>query len=201
MAQVKKAKSKKAKSVKRNETPPIKFTWLRKEVSKEEFDKAAEEVRLANRNDQISARNFGWKLIKLRQCMYHGDFTKWLRSNSIDQNRASYCMRVAEGKTKKKATPKDDPLQENIQRQLGQMYKLASKRMLTPDAMSVHAMEVVHSICARAGKMQGWPVHNPKDAKIAPLLTALKESLDNYLAALFAEHQTARAAEAGSSGS
>ena len=188
----------KAKKAGPNDTPRLEYGNDKKKISKKEFDKRVAAVRLAWHNDQTSAKTFGWKLIHLHECMdKHGDFTKWLRRNGIDQNRASYCMRVAQGKVKKTVAREEDPLQENIAKQLAQMYKLASKQMLTPDAMSVHAMEVVHSICARAGKMSGWTVHNPKDAKIAPLLTALRESLDNYLDALFADKR-AKAAGAGS---
>jgi len=176
-------KSKKQKDP--NTTPRLKFGSIRKEVSKEEFDNAAQEVMKAWRNDQTSARDFGWKLLKLRKYMHHSQFTKWLRSHSIDQNRASYCMRVAQGLVKAAAARRNDPLQVNVKQQLSQMYKLAKQKMLTPEAMRVHAMEVVHSICARAGKMQGWAVHDPKEKEVAPFLNALRQSLDNYLDALF----------------
>ena len=192
------AKAKKKKHP--NETPRLKFGSVRREVTKEELDKCMHDVRVAHRNEVTSAKAFGWALIKLRKCMHtHGAFTKWLRENSIDQNRASYCMREAQGLRAKTASPKNDPLQKNIQRHLGEMYKLANQKDLTRVAMTTHAMEVVYSICARAGKMSGWPMHHPKDESLAPLQASLRKSLDHYLDALFDTGKKAKAA--GSSGS
>jgi len=191
------AKAQKTRAAKPNDTPRLKFSYQRKEVTEEQLDKCIHDVRMAARNDHTSAKAFGRALIKLRECMYkHGQFTKWLRANSIDQNRASYCMRESQGLRKKTVAPKNDPLQKNIQWQLGEMYKLANKKDLTLDAMSAHAMEVVHSICARAGRMSDWPMHSPKDENVAQLLASLKKSLDNYLVALFEK----KAKAAGSSG-
>jgi hypothetical protein len=53
-----------------------------------------------------SAKELGVALNNVKAVSPHGEFQKWLKSNSIVRARASYCMRVANGKqdaAKKKA--------------------------------------------------------------------------------------------------
>lgn len=47
---------------------------------------------------QDSAKALGAALVEVKTAMPHGDFKPWLKAQGIDRNRATYCMRVSNGK-------------------------------------------------------------------------------------------------------
>jgi Protein of unknown function (DUF3102) len=53
---------------------------------------------LATHKSENSAKALGVALNKLKDACGHGNFQPWLKQNNIDRNRATYCMRVANGK-------------------------------------------------------------------------------------------------------
>lgn len=56
--------------------------------------------------DQASAGELGHALIAVREKMFQlgrGSFTKWYRQKKLAENRVNYCIRLAEGKVKKRA--------------------------------------------------------------------------------------------------
>ena len=56
------------------------------------------------------AKEFGKALIALRAgCTKRGQFMAWLRDNRIDENRAMYCLRLAQEKVKTASASKSDP--------------------------------------------------------------------------------------------
>jgi hypothetical protein len=56
-----------------------------------------------------AASEFGEALIALRaECKKRGQFMEWLRKNKIDENRAMYCLRLAQGKVKTASSGKAD---------------------------------------------------------------------------------------------
>jgi hypothetical protein len=66
---------------------------------------------LATHKSENSAKALGVALLKVKAHCPHSEFKPWLEQNKIDRNRATYCMRVANGKhhakrasEKKKAT-------------------------------------------------------------------------------------------------
>src|SRR5271169_2123771 len=76
--------------------PRAKLREIKKEITEKDFKQRAGAVLEACETDRVSAKDFGKALLRLKEAFYtHGHFTKWLRTNDIDQNRASYCMRKA----------------------------------------------------------------------------------------------------------
>jgi hypothetical protein len=61
---------------------------------------------LAIDKSDSSAKALGEALLKVKATCDQGEFQPWLKQNSIDRNRATYCMRVANGKHAKKAAEK-----------------------------------------------------------------------------------------------
>ena len=138
-----------------NATPRLKFPYVRKEVSKEEFETAVAEVQTAWRNHQVSTRDFGWKLLKLRKLMYtHGQFTKWLRAHSIDINHASYCMRTVQGLTKKSQERIKNLPVSLCKKQLDELFVPRAEK--APDFELPKIAELVVNVCAQFGASSAW---------------------------------------------
>ena len=167
---------------------------IRKEVSQKEFDSAAAEVKAAWRNDQTSARDFGQKLLALRKLMYtHGQFTKWLRANGVDQNRASYCMRKAlnkaeEAQEKGKLTP-----QAVIKRKVDELFKMVYKEPFTHIQLSERMFEINELMVVWIIKVgvykAGWTapkdIRRVNDPRWVDASWKIKDSIDNLWKVLF----------------
>lgn len=186
-----KSKNKKAKQKDPNATPRLKFGYVRKEISKEEYEAAVSEVQAAWRTHQVSARDFGCKLLKLRKLMYHGQFTKWLRSNSIDINHASYCMRTFLGLGKKAKERIQNLPQSVVKKQIDTLFAPSEEKL--PGPVSGQVAQFILETCAQLGKASGWtftpgimdesgtisPMHEATSAKLAgPLAKAVSKLLD-----------------------
>jgi hypothetical protein len=137
-----------------NATPRLKFGPVKKEVSKEEYENAVAEVQTAWRTHQVSARDFGCKLFKLRKLMYHGQFTKWLRANSIDVNHASYCMRNFLGLDKKAKERIQNLPQSVVKKQIDALFAPAEEKL--PVQVSGQVATFILETCAQLGKASGW---------------------------------------------
>jgi hypothetical protein len=82
------------------------------------------------KKDETNARVLGETLLAIKKLMVeHGDFGKWWRREKLDQNRVSYCMRLAEGKVaESKAKAKTSPRTKallTITKKLRKLYDLA----------------------------------------------------------------------------
>jgi hypothetical protein len=86
---------------------------------------------------QMTARELGEALSKVKKGMLYGQYTNWLKENGIDRNRANYCTRLV-------APKKDEPGVfdglENNPGLLAQVTKLAEKRGETIPAFALNVL-------------------------------------------------------------
>lgn len=71
------------------------------EISKSDFTDLEKTAIQLWKADEKSAKELGEALIKVQKALRsidYGNFGRWLKKHKIPQNRASYCMRVAENK-------------------------------------------------------------------------------------------------------
>ena len=113
--------------------PPTK-----EEIAKAKHDLATVEEELLGlqdkalklwKKDETTAKELGETLLKIKKLLPHGEFGRWWRKEKLDQNRVSYCMRLAEDKVadaKAKATtsPRTKALL-TITKKLRKLYDLA----------------------------------------------------------------------------
>jgi predicted XRE-type DNA-binding protein len=98
---------------------------IKKGISGEQFAALTDAVKAAWQNDKTSAKEFGLTLLKLKDAFYqHGKFTKWLRANNIDQNRASYCLRVAQNKVQEAAKKQAAEPQTLSKKQVDKLFRI-----------------------------------------------------------------------------
>lgn len=81
------------------------------------------------KKDETTAKELGDTLRAIKKLLPHGEFGKWCRKEKLDQNRVSYCMRLAEGKVaeakaKAKTSPRTKALL-TITKKLRKLYDLA----------------------------------------------------------------------------
>jgi hypothetical protein len=150
-----KKKTPKVKTAPYGSTPKLDFGKVRKEVPPERFKQLAEAVLTAWTHDFQSARDFGRKLIELREAFYvRGDFTKWLRRHSIEQNRASYCMRVAQGQAKKAQEKQKELPQNKLKKHLNEIFAPAAEKL--PDNVSKQLAALIMDCCKQLAATAGW---------------------------------------------
>ena len=139
-------------------------------VKKDVIDFAEREsaVLAAWKDDKTTAKTFGKALLYLKAAFYmHGQFTKWLRTNDIDQNRASYCMRVAEGKDKKAREKRKATWQSKAKQEVDRLFKHVQKEPVTNQTLCERVFEINKCIIIGAIKQAtaqgGW--QSPKDIR------------------------------------
>jgi len=83
------------------------------------------------KKDGSNARELGAVLNQVKHLMPHGGFAKWLEANKVDRNRASYCMRLDNGKqenAKDKTPTARAKWFDRLNDALSDMYAYAQKR-------------------------------------------------------------------------
>jgi hypothetical protein len=153
-----KKKTPKVKTAPYGSTPKLNFgRKVRKEVPAERFKQLEEAVLAAWKHDFQSARDFGRRLLDLREAFYvRGDFTKWLRRHSIEQNRASYCMRVALNLPKKAQERQKELPQNKLKKHLNEIFAPAAEKL--PDNVSKQLVALIMDCCDKLAATAGWTI-------------------------------------------
>ena len=137
------------------------------------------------------AKQLGFVLIEVKDALKHGDFKKWLAAYQIDRNRASYAMRLANGKHKKAKlpyAPKPEKVAEmSIKRVVAQFVeRVANKdgqiKTITLDEVSHALTQTIFMMVANVGKIRKWPVHDPiLEPEVATAGDRLRIAVDEFL--------------------
>jgi hypothetical protein len=145
-----------------------------------DFPEREEAVRDTWKNDQASAKDFGKALLYLKDAFYtHGAFTKWLRQNGIDQNRASYCMREALNKNKESQQRHKDLPQTKLKSSIDYLFRAASKKQLQVEVLETEVFRFAEALIVGVGKTAEWPMQ-----RTTPQLKAAEEQLKSAVAAV-----------------
>lgn|GEM_PF-6321608 len=171
--------------------PRTKLRAIRKEITAKEFEKRASAVLKAWEADRISAKEFGHALIGLKDSFYtHGFFTKWLRANGIDQNRASYCMRVALNKVKEAQKKRKVYVTTLIKKDVDELLRIATRKAETREQIATRIGKIVRDLCHGVGKAAGWQRNKDKQGnKINAMGDALMKALDDVLDAMYVTYE------------
>ena len=181
-----KKKTAKVKTAPYGGTPKLKFGKVRKEVAPERFKQLEEAVLTAWKHDFQSARDFGRKLIELREAFYvRGDFTKWLRRHSIDQNRASYCMRLAQGYVKKAQEKQKELPQNKLKKHLNEIFAPAAEKL--PDNVSKQLVALIMDCCKQLAATAGWTMkaNAGETEEATQVSTKLQAAINEVLDSVF----------------
>jgi hypothetical protein len=167
-----------------NEQPVANPTGLR--VPAEEFSKRETAALDASATDQTSALEFGRALLSLRAAFYvHGDFTKWITAHAIDRNRASYCMRVANGKGATDRAKNKLTRQSVVKKHVDDLFKLASKGTPEMNEVCRKMLTVVQSVVLNVGTLPGWTMNDLKHPAVVAAALAFKKSFAELLDVLY----------------
>lgn len=158
---------------------------IRKEISEAQFKSLTSAVKAAWQNDTTSARDFGEALLALKNAFYqHGHFTKWLRTNGIHQNRASYCMRVAENKVKPAQQRHTTLPQTKAKRKIDELFKII-EAPFEPDmlakALYEANMNLVAGVVGQLITELGWQIGKEIRPHTDPKWLAASQGLTNAL--------------------
>lgn len=168
-------------------TPKLQFgRKVKKEITPERFKQLEDAVRAAWQHDYQSAKDFGWRLLELRDAFYkRGDLTKWLRANSVEQNRASYCMRLAQGHAKKAQEKQKDLPQNKLKKHLTEIFAPAEK---LPDNVTKQLAALIMDCCDKLAENGGWTkkANVANTAEVASNTTAkLQAAINEVLDSVF----------------
>jgi hypothetical protein len=162
-----------------------KLKAIKKDITEAQFDNLTSAVKTAWQNDTTSAKELGVALLALKAAFYqHSQFTKWLRANGVDQNRASYCMRVAEGKVKVAQQKHAALPQTKAKKKIDDLFKL-TQAPFEPEAlvrtmyeMNLHAIAGFVNVVAT---QHGWQVGRDFISHTDPKWIAVTKELTNTL--------------------
>jgi hypothetical protein len=158
---------------------------LKKEVK--DFPERESAVLAAWKNDKTSAIDFGKALLRLKEAFYtHGFFTKWLRANDVDQNRASYCMRKALNKVEESQKKRNVYLNTIIKKEVDDLFRTAARKTESMEQISTRITKITRDLCFGVGRAASW---QRKTGKAQAFGEALMKSLDAYLDALYVTYE------------
>jgi hypothetical protein len=138
-------------------------------------------------NDVLNARHLGEALIAVKKAIGHGQFNKWLAAKKVDRNRASYCMRVAQGKVAaaklKHATKRT--AEGEAREVFGKFLKSCanSRAMQTVEQLASEMSGVFFSTIKSVCEIRSWRLNKPKDVQQA--MDQYEEVVCKTLDALF----------------
>jgi hypothetical protein len=119
--------------------------------------------------DQTSAEELGAALVAVKANMAHGEYTKWLKKEKIDRNRANYCTRLVEkAKKKSREEKKPHPIQAartNIADNLAIMYKAAKTGLVVDVERAASAIKSQCDLMVNAARLQAETIKQNAQAK------------------------------------
>lgn len=174
----------------KKEVKPKRFNpAVRKEITERDFREREIAARSAWSNDHASAKALGKALLHLSKAFYkHGQFTKWLRTNQIDQNRASYCMRVAQGKVKEAQRKQKDLPQTLAKQSVDKIFKLASTKRASMEQISEQIVRLLSHVITGAGKAAEWRMRKDDDPAVKQAAKNVWKALNELLDAAVLGH-------------
>ena len=110
----------------------------------------------------------GDALIAVKKSISHGEFKKWLAENKIDRNRASYCMRIAQGKVaaakhKYAKTPEQQAVRK-ITKEVSEFVKaVRSTEVKTLDQVGIRMTNLFVRMVNGVSKLRNWPLSDPEN--------------------------------------
>ena len=165
---------------------------IRKQISEEQFEGLTNAVKTAWKKDEDCALELGDALTALRNAFYvHGAFTKWLRANGIDQNRASYAMRKAAGKVREAKVKHAQLPQSKAKSRIDYLFNII-KQPFEPRALAEASYEVVanmftvQGVVRQTAQQYGWQLGKDIRPHTDPKWVAVSKDLQHALMNMWA---------------
>jgi hypothetical protein len=166
----------------------------RPQISVAELKQRQRKAIQLSRQDTNNAGQLGDALIAVKAGMKHGDFKTWLRKNDIDRNRASYCMRLVQGKISAahvrrlyQPTPQAAAISRVKKTVDGFLTKYKTETKNTSiEQISDDLANVCFSIVSGIAELrEGWKVRRKDDPTFERATAKFRKEVEDMMAGVF----------------
>lgn len=146
--------------------------------------------------DERNAEALGAALIQMKKMLKgqgKGAFQAWWKLHKLNQNRVSYCTRLANGKhaaakSARAANPQRKAVSE-VRQMFGKFIEYASneRAMKTHDELKTTMRRLTHLVVKGVARMRNWEMVAESNPKVQAASKELERALDKFVDAAFVE--------------